>query len=78
MGAQDTKLLLFKMDDSKSMEPNDIHPKILKFLSSNESFINAISKLFEKCIEYEMIPYIWKIEILIPLNIKKRFHTFKK
>ena len=27
--------------------------------------INAICKLFEKCIESEMIPCIWKIAIVI-------------
>ena len=32
--------------------------EILKYLISNESIINAISKLSEKCIEYKMIPNI--------------------
>ena len=49
------------------MGPDEIHPKILKY-SSNESFINAIGKLFEKGIEYEMIPYSWKTAIVIPLH----------
>ena len=52
------------MDASKSIEPDEINPKILKYLSTNENFNNAISKLYEKCVEYEMIPYIWKTEIL--------------
>ena len=58
-----TKLILSKLDVSKSVEPDKIHLKILKYLSSNESFTNAISKLFEKCKESAMIPYIWKIAI---------------
>ena len=40
------------------MRLNEIHPKILKYSSPNESFINAISKLFENGIDYEMILYI--------------------
>ena len=42
------------MDIGKSMEPGEILPKILKNLSSNESFINIIYKLFEKWLEYEI------------------------
>ena len=55
------------MDVSKSMGPNGIHPKILKYLSK-ESFIYAISKLFEKFIEYEIISYTWKTAIEISLH----------
>ena len=58
--AKDIKQLLSKLVVSKSMVPDEIHPKILKYLSSNERFINAICKLFEKYIEYEMISYICK------------------
>ena len=35
----------------KSMELDEIHPKILKHLSSNKSFVNAMNKSFEECIE---------------------------
>ena len=45
------KKLLFKLDDSKSMGPDKMHPKYF----STESFINAISKLFANCIEYNNI-----------------------
>ena len=27
---------------------------------------NTVSKLFEKCIEYKMITYIWKTAVAIP------------
>ena len=45
----------------------------MKYLSSNQSFIHAIGKLFEKCIEYEMFSSIWKKKktaILIRLHKK--------
>ena len=50
--------------------PSEIHPKILKYLSVNESFINAMCRLFEKCKEYEIVPNIWKTVIVIPLHKK--------
>ena len=53
------------------MRPDEIYPKTLKYLSSNESFTSVICKLFEKCIKYEMIPYICKTAIVIPLHKKK-------
>ena len=59
------------------MEPDEIHPKI-KYLPSNKCFINEISKLFEKCIEYEMIPYIWKTAILMLLRKNKKNYIFRK
>ena len=65
---KDVKVLLSKLDISKRMGHNEIDPKISKYLP-NESFINSIYKLSEKCIEYEMIPYIWKTAIVIPLHI---------
>ena len=61
---KDIKLLLSMWDVSKHMEPDKIPSKILKHLL-NESFVTAISKLFEKRTEYEMTQYIWKIAIEI-------------
>ena len=45
ISAEDVRVLLSKLDVSKSMGPDEIHPKILKFLSGNESFIFAITQL---------------------------------
>ena len=62
---KDIKLLLFKLEVSKNMAPDEIHPKILKYLSPNEPFIYTICKFFEKFIESERIPFIWKTAIVI-------------
>ena len=51
------KLLSSESDARKSMEPDETHPRLLKYLS-NEILINTISELIEKCIEYEIIPFI--------------------
>ena len=68
--AKDIKLLLSKLDVSKSMGPDKIHPKISNNLSSNSSFINAICKLFWKCVKYEMI---WETNAIL-LHKKSSIH----
>ena len=55
---KDIRLLLRKLNVSKSLTPDEIHLKRLKYLSSKESFMQC--KFIEKCIEYEMIPSLWK------------------
>ena len=39
---KDIELLLYELDVSKSMEPDEICSKMSKYLSINESFINII------------------------------------
>ena len=51
------ELKLSKLNVGKSIGPDEIHPKILKYLWSNES------KLSEKCIEYENSPLIKKKQL---------------
>ena len=55
--------LLSKLDVSKSMGPDD-------GMKYNESFIFAITKLFNKCIKDENIPSIWKTAIVVPIHKK--------
>ena len=52
---------------------DEIHPKISNH-SSNETFINRICKLFEKCIGYERVILIQKTEIVIPPDKKSSIH----
>ena len=51
ISSEDVRLLLSKLDVGKSMGPDEIHPKILRFLSTNDDFINAITILFNRCID---------------------------
>lgn len=74
ISVNDVKLLLSKLDVSKSMGPDEVHPKILKYLSSNDSFILAITQLFNKCIKDENIPSIWKTAIVVPIHKKGSMH----
>ena len=61
---------LMKIDYSKARGPDDIHPKLLKFLASDERFVKALSNLFRKCIEEEHIPEIWKLAHVVPIHKK--------
>ena len=56
--------------------PDEIYSSILKYASSTNSFFNAISKFFKKCIEYEIIPYIGKQQL--QYHYIKKLDTFKK
>ena len=57
----DVKYELSKLDISKSQGPDNIHPKLLKSLSSNVNFVSAICKLFQTCAETTLIPDQWKV-----------------
>lgn len=70
----EVKILLSKLDVSKSMGPDEIHPKLLKYLSGNVDFVNTITILFNKCIRDENIPNIWKTATVIPLHKKGSIH----
>ena len=61
---------LRKIDYSKACGPDGIHPKLLKFLGSDENFVEALSQLFKKCIEEEHIPKIWKLAHVVPIHKK--------
>ena len=52
----DVKYELSKLYISKSQGPDNIHPKLLKSLSSNVNFVSAICKLFQTCAETTLIP----------------------
>ena len=68
------KKLLSVLNQNKSMGPDNLHPKLLKFLAENSDFVNAITALLNKCIEQECIPAVWKNAVVIPLHKKGSVH----
>ena len=44
----------------KSLGPDGIHPKLLKSLSGDCDFVNALVKLFSVCTDTSTLPSIWK------------------
>ena len=61
------KFLLSETNIYKSGGPDNIHPKLLKSLSDNENFVDAITKLFNKCLENGTLPNVWKTAIVTAL-----------
>ena len=57
---ENVKEELAKLNCYKSMGPDDIHPKLLKSLSNDPSFVNAVVQLFRKCTDSGILPKIWK------------------
>ena len=51
---------LGKLNCFKSMGPDEVHPKLLKSLSEDSSFVEAIVLLFRKCTDLGTIPKVWK------------------
>ena len=54
------KLLLLKLDQSKSVGPDGIHPKLLANLAKNDEFVSAITLLFKDICNSGEMPSIWK------------------
>ena len=63
----DVQKELQKLDISKSQGPDDIHPKLLKSLSSSIGFVSAVTNLFQKCALTCTIPSKWKEANVIAL-----------
>ena len=66
----DVKTALMKLDVSKSMGPDMVHPKVLTGLSDNTNFITALTFLYNRCYAEGKIPQIWKTASVTPLHKK--------
>ena len=67
--------ILSKLDISKAMGPDDVHPKLLKFLSDDPAFVKTITLLFNKCVEQQCIPDVWKSTVVVPLHKNGSVHS---
>ena len=54
----------------KSFGPDNIHPKLLRALSRNTSFVNSLTELYRKCVIERRIPGIWKTANVVALHKK--------
>ena len=69
------KKLLLKLNMNKSMGPDNLHPKLLRFLGENNDFVAALAQLLNRCVEQECIPNIWKSALVIPIHKKGSVHS---
>ena len=67
--------LLKELDVNKSMGPDGVHPKLIKYLSQDQSFVDAIVLLFRACITERCIPEVWKTAIVVALHKKGSVHN---
>ena len=44
----------------KSFGPDGVHPKLLKSLANDSSFVEAVVKLFRECTDSGVLPKVWK------------------
>ena len=62
--------LLLGIDVSKSFGPDNVHPKLLRYIASDDNFVLALTKLFQICVQEERIPLDWKIAHIVPIHKK--------
>ncbi len=66
----EVKNYLCHLNIYKSGGPDQLHPKLLKTLSKNIDFVNAVTNLFNKCIASGKIPSMWKTAQVTALHKK--------
>ena len=66
----EVKGILEKLDISKSVGPDKVHPKLIKNLSSNEGFIKALTDLYKNCYNSGCIPKVWKTADITAIHKK--------
>lgn len=64
---EDVKKELLKLDIFKSSGPDGVHPKLLKALAYDSSFVEAVTSLFIKCSETGSLPTVWKSASVVAL-----------
>ena len=62
--------LLTNLNIYKSTGPDDIHAKLLRALSNNQSFVVCIVLLFNTCLKEGRIPEVWKQANITPIHKK--------
>ena len=68
--SDDVRKELLKLNIFKSSGPDGVHPKLLKSLANDNSFVEAITKLFRKCSETGSLPEVWKTASVVALYKK--------
>ena len=67
---ESVKEALESLNVTKSMGPDGIHPKVLKFLSSDDTFVGALTELYQCCYDSGKLPTIWKTANVTALHKK--------
>ena len=66
----DVKFHLERLNVSKSVGPDKIHPKILKALAGNDTFVMLVTQLFQRSYDSGKIPSVWNNAYITALHKK--------
>ena len=67
VSSSDIKKQLLKLNIFKSSGPDGVHPKLLKSLAYDNNFVEAVTKLFQKCSDTGFLPAVWKSASVVAL-----------
>ena len=67
--------MLGALDINKAMGPDNVHPKLLRYLSEDSSFVDAVVLLLSACSSEKCIPEIWKTATVVALHKKGSVHN---
>ena len=67
VSSSDIKKQLLKLNIFKSSGPDGVHPKLLKSLAYDSNFVEAVTKLFQKCSDSGSLPAVWKSASVVAL-----------
>ena len=67
--------MLGALDINKAMGPDNVHPKLLRYLSEDSSFVDAVVLLLSACSSEKCIPEIWKTATVVALHKKSSVHN---
>ena len=65
---EDVEKELIALNVDKSPGPDGVHPKLLRSLAADPSFVNAVYTLFLKCATDRKIPDDWKMANVVALH----------
>ncbi len=68
--SSEVQKILSGLNVNKSLGPDRIHPKLLKSLAADPTFVDVITKLFQRCYDTGKIPSIWKSAQITALHKK--------
>ena len=67
LDSEDVKRELRGLNIYKSYGPDGVHPKLLRSLSYDASFVNAVTELYKECLNSGSLPKIWKTASVVGL-----------
>ena len=73
-----SQIIMIALNVDKSPGPDGVHPKLLRSLAADPSFVNAVYTLFLKCATDRKIPDDWKMANVVALHkVTRQVHVIR-